>query len=166
MSLDKKIEKLAELAIKIGLNVQKGDLVQIKIDVERTDLSRKLVKKAYESGASKVIVDYADDQKKILDYTYQNKETLKEIPNYEYEKEEYLLKQGVKQLFVSSDNPELLKDIDSEKIKEVSIARSTKMGSLMHYRMNDIVSWTIISAPTKEWAKIVFPNSENAEEDL
>ena len=32
--------------------------------------------------------------------------------------------------------------------------------------MNDINSWCVVSVPTEDWAKKVFPNSEKPLEDL
>lgn len=166
MTLEKKIEQLAELAVKVGVNVLEGDTVQILIPVERVDLARALTKKAYEAGAHQVIVDFSDDEVTKLDYTYQDVETLKVVPDHLYNKNYTLLENGVKQIFVKCTDPELLKDIDPQKIKEVNIAKSTKLKPLMHYRMNDETSWTIISAPSEGWAKKVFPNSENPVADL
>lgn len=166
MNLQEKIEQLAELAVKVGVNVLEGDHVQIFAPVDRVDLARALTKKAYEAGAHKVIVEWADDTKSLLDYTYAPTEVLSEVPQHEYDKNEALLTSGIKQIFVKSTDPELLKDIDPAKIQEVSTARSKVMHPLMKYRMNDIVSWTIISAPTEGWAKKVFPDSDDPVADL
>ena len=166
MNLDQKIEKLAELAVKIGVNVQKGDTVEIQVPVERADLARKLVKKAYEAGADQVLVKWFDDEKKLLNYTYASTEVLSTVHDFDYEREETLLKNDLKQIFVKAVNPALLKDIDPKKIKEVETALATKKHPLKKYRMNDITSWTIISAPTEAWAKIVFPESADPVADL
>ncbi|MFM1515477.1 aminopeptidase [Helcococcus ovis] len=166
MTLQKKIAKLAELSIKVGLNVLPGDTVQIYVPVDRADLAREVVKEAYMAGAKNVIVEWEDDAKKLMDYTYKTTEDLQEVADYDYKKAETLLKNGVKQLFISGVNPELLKDIDPKKIHAVANSLSKKMSNLKKYRMNDITSWTIISAPTEGWAKKVFPNSENPIDDL
>lgn len=166
MELQQKIEKLAELAVKIGVNVLKGDHVQVFAPVDRADLARAIVKKAYEAGANKVIVDWDDDYKTLLDYKYSPTEVLSEVHQFTYDKNETLLKSGIKQIFIKSTDPSLLKDIDPEKIQEVNRAKSKVLNPLMKYRMNDIVSWTIISAPTYGWAKQVFPDSENPIADL
>ncbi|EHR35597.1 hypothetical protein HMPREF9709_00288, partial [Helcococcus kunzii ATCC 51366] len=165
MSLQEKISMLAELAVKIGVNVQKGDIVEVQTPVERVNLAREVVQKAYDAGAKKVIVTYFDDEVKLLNYTYAPVEALN-VPDYEYEKYETLLKNDLKQIFIKAVDPELLKDVDPNKIAKVEQARATKMQPLKNFRMNDITSWTIISAPTERWAKKVFPNSENPVDDL
>lgn len=166
MDLQKKIEQLAELAVKIGVNVLPGDKVQVYVPVDRADLARATVKKAYEAGAEQVLVEWTDDYKRLLDYTYSPTEVLSEVPEHVFNKNKELLEGGIKQIFIRGTNPELLKDIDPEKIQAVSKATSKVMHPLMKYRMNDIVSWTIISAPTEGWAKKVFPNSDDPMADL
>lgn len=166
MSLQDKISILAELAVKVGVNVQNDDIVEVQTPVERVDLAREIVKEAYNAGAKKVIVTYYDDEIKLLDYTYSPTEILKNVPDFEYEKYETLLNNDLKQIFIKSVDPELLKDIDSAKISEVEQSKATRMKDLKHFRMNDITSWTIISAPTERWAKKVFPNSNDPVSDL
>ena len=166
MDLQQKIDKLAELAIKVGLNVGEGDIVQIFVSVDRADIARAVVKQAYESGAKQVIVDWSDDYLTRLGYEYSPTEVLSEVPQHVYDKNETLLKSGVKQLFIKSTDPSLLQGIDADKIQKVSQAKSKVLHPLMKYRMNDIVSWTIISAPTLAWAKQVFPESKDPESDL
>lgn len=165
-TLEEKIEKLAELAVKIGVNVGKGDTVEINIPVDRVDLARKLVEQSYKAGAHKVLVNWSDDYNTLLAYTYQTLETLQDVPDHKFNRDETLLKEGVKQIFVKSTDPELLKDIDSAKVKAVSVSLANKLNPLKKYRMNDITSWTIISAPNEAWAKKVFPNSKDPVNDL
>lgn len=166
MKLQDKIKQLAELAVKIGVNVLPGDTVEVNVPVERADLARELASEAYKAGAHKVIITWYDDFKNLLDYTYSPTEVMSEVHQFEFDKNETLLKSGVKQIFVKSTDPELLKSIDPEKIQSVTQARSEKLHSLMKYRMNDITSWTIISAPSEGWAKKVFPDSEDPVADL
>ena len=54
--MEKKIEKDIELAIKIGINLQKGQILVINSPVETADFTRKLVEAAYKHGAGEVVV--------------------------------------------------------------------------------------------------------------
>lgn len=156
-----KAEKYAELIIKIGIQIKDGDSLVIKCPIENADFARLVVEKAYKSGAHEVIVNWYDDTLNLLNYTYSPVEVMENIPQYLYDKNEYYYKKGAKFLSIYSENPELLKDINPEKIQKVSMASSLKMKPLMKYTMNDICSWCVVSVPTFEWAKKVFPNEEN-----
>ena len=49
-----KMEKFAELAVTIGANMQKGQEVVIRCDVNCQDFAHIIAKKAYELGAKQV----------------------------------------------------------------------------------------------------------------
>ena len=55
-----KYQKLAQLIVKRGVNVQKGQPVLIRIAVDQYEFARMLTKEAYKAGASTVEIDYRD----------------------------------------------------------------------------------------------------------
>src|SRR5699024_10089819 len=57
-------------------------------------------------------------------------------------------------------DPELLKDIDGEKIAKNQKSASQAMSPIMKYRMTGITKWNIIAMPSPSWAKSVFPQLE------
>ena len=50
------IEKYAELAVKVGVNVQKDQVVVIRTTTEAVELTREIAKQAYLAGAKKFIL--------------------------------------------------------------------------------------------------------------
>ena len=58
--VDDYIEKYAELILKIGLKIKEGDRLVIRCPIEARDFAIRSTKKAYELGASEVVVDYRD----------------------------------------------------------------------------------------------------------
>ena len=63
-----KLEKYGELAVKVGVNLQKGQTLVINAGLDAQDLIRVIVKKAYEAGAKNVIVNWNDDVVTRLKY--------------------------------------------------------------------------------------------------
>ena len=61
MDFDERLEKYAELIVKTGVNVQKGQPVILYISVDQAKLARLIVAKAYETGAGRVFVKWRDD---------------------------------------------------------------------------------------------------------
>jgi len=59
--LKKSLEKYAELAVKVGVNIQKGQTLVVNATLEAAEFVRLIVKKAYETGALNVIVNWNDD---------------------------------------------------------------------------------------------------------
>ncbi len=160
------LENYAKLVIDVGINTKKDDTVLISCPIERADFARLLVQKAYEAGASEVVVDWRDDQLTLLRFKHSPVEVMEDIPQYLYDKMEYYYLKGAKMISVHADNPELLSQIDPDKIQRVSMASSLKFKPLMKYTMNDINSWCVVSVPTEDWAKQVFPESKTPVDDL
>ena len=55
------MERFADVIIKLGLNLQKGQILNIKTNVEAYEFARIVAVKAYEYGASDVVIKYNDD---------------------------------------------------------------------------------------------------------
>lgn len=166
MDFTKKLSTYAKLVTDIGVQVKKGDTIVIKCPIERADFARLLAKNSYEAGAHSVIVNWSDDDLTLMEYENSPVEVMEDIPQYLYDRNEYLYEKGAKFISVYAANPELLKNIDSEKIQRVSLAMSMKFKPLMKYTMNDINSWCVVSVPTKAWADKVLPESKDSVSDL
>lgn len=166
MDFTKKLSTYAKLVTDIGVQVKEGDTIVIKCPIERADFARLLAKNSYEAGAHSVIVNWSDDDLTLMEYENSPVEVMEDIPQYLYDRNEYLYEKGAKFISVYAANPELLKNIDSEKIQRVSLAMSMKFKPLMKYTMNDINSWCVVSVPTKAWADKVLPESKDSVSDL
>jgi aminopeptidase len=51
------LEKYAELAVKVGVNIQPGQTLVIRTPISALELVRLVAKKAYEAGAKNVHVE-------------------------------------------------------------------------------------------------------------
>ncbi len=157
--MNKRIENFAKLAVEFGVNVQKGEDVLITSPVESPKLCRLIAKAAYEKGARNVAIDWKDDSITRLTYEYLDQETLNEVPDWKIEKLDYQIAQKKSnRISIYAEDPDLLKGLDSEKISEAIRENSKKTKEYVKYTMNDILSWLVISVPTKKWAKKVFPD--------
>ena len=162
------IKELAKLAIKKGVNVQNGQPLVINAPVEAYELVRECTKLAYISGASRVTVNYLDDQKDRLDFEYMETSEMCDIPNYLIAKKEYEIDHNTCYLHIIGEDPDILNGIDTNKIRDYSIARNKIMQKYQYYTMNNIGQWSIIAYPNLAWAKKVFPklNDDDAMEAL
>lgn len=79
--MEKQIENYVELTIRKGVNIQKGQILVINSPVETYDFTRKLVEKAYEFGASEVVVHWSDEVCGKYRYLYGAEEILDIFPN-------------------------------------------------------------------------------------
>ncbi|MBQ6076012.1 MAG: aminopeptidase [Lachnospiraceae bacterium] len=151
-------EKLAKLAVRKGVNVQKDQPVVISACVRDAAFVRLLVKEAYEAGARYVEVNWNDVELTRLDYTYQSLETLQDVPQWLYDRRRTDNEAGACYLTVRSDAPGALDGLDPEKIHAASVAVSRKMRPLRNYTMNNEGQWCVLGLPSIEWAMKIFPD--------
>lgn len=157
--MDKRIENFAKLAVEFGVNVKEGEDVLITSPVENPDLARLITKAAYEKGARNVSIDWRDDAITRLTYENQDQETLNEVPDWKIEKLKYqIADKKSNRISIYAEDPDLLNGLDEAKISEAVRENSKATKEFVKYTMNDIVSWLVISVPTKKWAKKVFPD--------
>lgn len=167
--MDKRIENFAKLAVEFGVNVKACEDVVINAPVENPDLARLITKAAYEKGARNVSIDWRDDAITRLTYEYQDQETLNEVPDWKIEKLRYqIANKKSNRISIYAEDPDLLNGLEEAKISEAIKENSKKTKEFVKYSMNDIVSWLVISVPTKKWAAKVFPdlNEDEAYEKL
>lgn len=156
--MDKRIENFAKLAVEIGVNVQKGEDVLITSPIENPELARLMTKAAYEKGARNVAIDWKDDDITRLTYEYQDQETLNEVPDWKIAKMQYQISdKKSNRISIYAEDPDLLNGLDSEKVSEAIKENSKKTKEFVKYTMNDVLSWLVISVPTRKWAMKVFP---------
>lgn len=156
------LEKYAELAVKVGVNIQEGQTLVVNTTLEGADLVRIIVKKAYESGARNVIVNWNDDIVGRTKYELAPDEVFNEYPEWRAKETIELAENGAAYLSVISSSPDLLKSVKPERIANFQKASGTALKKWRQYMQSDKVSWSIVAVPSKAWADKVF--SDEAEE--
>ena len=157
------ITKYVDLALNIGINLQKEQILVIMSPVETAPFTRLLVEKAYELGVSEVIVHWSDDFCKKMTFTYGKKEIFEEMPAWQVDSLMYYANKGAAFLSIAANDPELLAGIDSEKIGAYQKTRGQALKPYYDKIMINELQWNIISVPTLAWAKKVFPNVNDDE---
>jgi aminopeptidase len=150
--------KYAEITVKIGLNIQKGQTLLINAPIVSVDFVREVTKVAYDAGAKDVYVDWSDEELTKIRLEKSPEESLKEYPTWKANGYEEMAKEGSAYLAISASNPDLLKGIDPDRIATVRKAQAEHMKSFRKMTQASQISWCVVSVPTKEWAKKVFPH--------
>ncbi|RID87553.1 aminopeptidase [Peribacillus asahii] len=151
------LEKYAELAIKVGVNIQQGQTLVVNTTLEGAELVRLIVKKAYEAGAYNVIVNWNDDIVNRTKYELAPDEVFHEYPEWRAKETIELAEKGAAFLSVISSSPDLLKGVDSKRIANFQKASGTALKPWRQAMQSDKVSWSIVAVPSEAWANKVFP---------
>ena len=163
MVSEKMYDKLAELVVKKGVNVQKNQPVIINANIQDAAFVKKVVKCAYENGAKYVSVEWNDLDLTKMAYQYQTAEVLSEVPQWKYDKTKSQHEEGACYISILSEKPGAMADADGEKIKIANMAYYSKMKDLIAYTMNNEGQWCAFGVPSAEWAKVVFPDLDEKE---
>lgn len=166
MLTGKTLENYADLIIKVGVNLKKGQGLEIACPVEKHDFARALAKAGYKAGAKIVKIRWMDEEIEKLNYQYASLETLTDIPKYEIDSRNYLVENGFCRVAVSAEDPSAFKNLDAQKIGEVAKARAKAYKKYFDVVMANGIRWCVVSVPTLNWAKQVFPNAKDPEKQL
>lgn len=163
MSFESKFEKYAEIAVKVGANVQPGQLLLINGEVQHAEYIRKIVAAAYKAGAGEVIVNWSDPLTEKMTLVNASDEVLSYFPQWQIDKGKDYQKRGCATINILSSDPYLLDDVNPEKMKIVQLASHKATQELKDYTIKNIGQWSVICLPNPTWAKLVFPDC--SEED-
>jgi len=155
-----KLQKYAELIVKIGVNVQEGQLVVINSPVECREFTRILVEEAYKAKASYCLVKWNDDLVSKTTYEYATEEVLAYVPEYTVKQFEEIVDKKAAVISISAPTPGLLKDIEPQKLQKQTAAMEKAVGFYRKFLMANGSQWNVVSYPTFAWAKKVFPNED------
>ncbi len=162
-----RLKEYARLLARKGINVQKGEEVWINAQIDQPEFVRYVVEELYLAGASKVRVNFSDNQVARLSYKYAKTGVLAKVPNYTIAEYKYMVKHNPSLLHIVSDDPDAFKNISQTKLSKVSYYVRKKVKP---YRdlMDGKYKWCIAAVPSVAWAKKVFPNlnEEDAVEAL
>ena len=163
MDFNRNLEKYAELAIKVGVNIQPNQTLLIRTPIECADFVRLAVKCAYKNGARNVFVEWSDEECSLARYLYAPDEVFNEFPRWVSDQYVDIAKEGGAFLSIHAANPDLLKDVDPERIANYQKASGIALKEWRSYTLTDKCKWSIVSIPTKAWARKVFPNISEEE---
>ncbi len=165
---DKFLRNYAEVLVKKGVNMQKGQEVVVSCDVENAYFARIVCDVAYECGASFVTIRWEDEiitRSKFLNCA---EDKLIEIPAWYKDFYSYYDNKKACYINIISDDPDLLNGIPSSRVRAFTHARNKALKEHSKNIMFNFVSWTIASVPSKKWAEKVYPglNENEAIEKL
>ena len=149
--------KYARLVIHTGVNLQKKQLLVINSPIECAAFARKIAAAAYEAGARDVIVSWSDEKLAKIRFTMAPEEIFAEFP--EWRKQLYVGYAREEAAFVSilASNPEIFKDVAPQRLTMVQQATGEALKEYRQCMMTNKNAWCVVSVPTADWAKKVFP---------
>lgn len=156
-SFNEKLEKYATLAVEVGVNVQKGQILYITAPIAAYDFVQLIAEKAYDVGASDVLFNWTDDALTKMKYERADASVFREFPAYKAAERIELAEKNAAFLSVISSNPDLLAGIEQSRITDFAKASGEALAPFRRYTMSDKIAWSIVAVPGEAWADKVFP---------
>lgn len=163
MNLEKRIDAYAEMLIKVGIQIKKGQPLVIRSPIEGRELAILAAKHAYLNGASDVHIIWSDDDLTLMRYEYAPQEVLNIVPEYQKEMFRHYLNEGAGFLSFTGTDPDLLKSVDPKVLQAATMNRSKALEFYSEAMMSDKNPWTVAGVATKAWSKKVYPDLQDEE---
>ncbi len=148
-----RLERYAELAVRVGANVQPGQEVFVYGLVEHADLIRALTRQSYRAGASYVDAEYDDQHVKRAMIEFGPDEALTYSPESLKARTQAMAGNA---LLATTGNPEpeLLADLDGDRVGRAIPLEVADMRRQQHRSQS--VNWCGVGAPAAGWARQVL----------
>ena len=153
-----KLDKLAEVAIQVGLNLQEGQELILTGPVEALPLARRIAAEAYKAGATDVTTFLSDEALTLAKYEHGSDASFDKAPNWLFNGMAEAFDDNAARMAISASNPMLLSGQDPAKVARAGKANSKAAKPAMERVTGFNVNWNIVSYPGKAWAMQVFPD--------
>ena len=151
-----KLRKYAQLIVKCGVNVQKGQEVLITAELDQPEFVKLVVEECYKAGAKKVSVDWNYQPLTKLNVKYCSENVLSTMEKWQIEKWEHQADTLPCKIYLISEDPDGLAGINQKKYAKASAARAKTIKPI-RTKMENRYQWCIAAVPGEKWAKKVFP---------
>ncbi len=156
-----KLDRLAEVAIKVGLQLQPGQDLVLTSSIAALPLTRRIVDHAYKAGAGLVTPVFSDDEITLSRFRHGSDASFDRAAGWLYEGMAKAFSQNAARLAVRGDNPLLLSGQDPVKVARANKANSTAYQPALEKITGFDINWNIVAYPELAWAKQVFPGESD-----
>jgi aminopeptidase len=152
-----KLDRLAEVAVKVGLQLKAGQDLLLTAPTAALPLVRKIAEHAYRAGAGLVTPILSDEAITLARYRFGQDDSFDRAAGWLYEGMSKAFADNTARLAIVGDNPMLLSGEDPVKVARASKANSIAYKPALERIVSFDINWNIIAYPSASWAKLVFP---------
>ncbi|MFG1428347.1 aminopeptidase [Roseixanthobacter glucoisosaccharinicivorans] len=154
------LDRLAEVAVKVGLDLQPGQDLFLTAPMAALPLVRRIAEHAYKAGAGLVTPLFSDEEMTLARYRFGADASFDRAPGWLYDGIAKAFSANTARLAIVGDNPMLLSGQDPAKVARANKANSLAYQPALEKIAGFDINWNIIAYPTASWAKLVFPGDE------
>jgi aminopeptidase len=157
------VQRLADVAVRTGLNLQPGQELVLTAPIDAAPLVRAVAAAAYEAGASLVTPIFSDPGVSLARYGKAGDESFDTAAGWLYEGMAEAFKRGAARMAIVGEDPMLLAEQDAAKVSRAGKANSAAYKPALEKIANFEINWSICAWPGKAWAERMFPDLDPSE---
>lgn len=157
LTFQQKLDRLAEVAVRIGLNLRPGQELLLTAPTEALPLVRLINAHAYKAGAKLVTTFFTDDATLLARFQHAPEESFDYSPGWLHEGIANAYRSGAARMAITGSDPALLGGQDPSRVSRANVASSRTMKPAMNMITRHEINWTIIACATTAWAELAFP---------
>ncbi|MBQ4252900.1 MAG: aminopeptidase [Erysipelotrichaceae bacterium] len=150
------LRKYARLIARSGVNIQKGQDVNLVCGLDQPKFVELLVDECYKAGARKVKVDFTYQPLEKLHVRHQSVTTMAKVEEWEKARYQHYIDTLPCRIYLDSEDPDGLKGINQKKLAQADQKRYPIIKPLID-QMENKYQWCIAAVPGAAWAKKMFP---------
>ena len=153
-----RLDALAEVAVKVGLQLRPGQYLLVTAPVEALPLVRRIADHAYRAGAGLVTPLLSDPEVALARYRSGEEASFDRAAGWLYDGMAKAFDAGTARLAVVGEDPMLLAGQDAARVSRANRANSVAYRPAMERITGFDVNWNIVAYPGAAWARQVFPD--------
>jgi aminopeptidase len=152
--------RLADLVVGYGANVQPGQVVGVTTYTGKEEMARQVARAAYERGAKWVDVLTFDPWVKRERLEHADESTLDYVPPWMTDRLQWLSDEHAARIALQGPAaPDAFSGVDPARAGRDILPYLPKTGEVVNRRTTN---WCVGPAPTRGWAKLVYPDLDEA----
>lgn len=152
-----KLDRLAEIAVRVGLGLAPGQELVMTAPLEAVPLARRVTEHAYRAGASLVTTLFTDEEATLMRFRHAPDESFDKAAGWLQDGVAAAYRSGAARLAITGGNPALLAGQDPSKVSRANLALSKASRPALDLITRHEINWTIIAYAAPAWAHQVFP---------
>ncbi len=157
-AFEKRLDRLARIAVRVGLGLAPGQEVVMTAPVEALPLARLVTEHAYRAGASLVTTLFEDEASTLLRYRLAPEDSFDRSQGWLYDGMAAAYRSGAARLAIRGNNPALLAGQNPAKVARANRAMAQAYRPALDLITNYAINWSIVPFATPAWARAMFPD--------
>jgi len=153
-----KLDKLAEVAVRVGLNLQPGQDLFLTAPMGALPLVRRIAVQAYRAGAGLVTPIFSDDEITLARYHEAQDHSFDRAAGWLYDGMAAAFANNTARMGIVGDDPMLLANEDAAKVSRASRAMSAAYTPARKMITGFDINWNLVPYPGTAWARLMFPD--------